>query len=631
MRKKTETLRSVFEKSAPYLNRYKQSIRMQFFRLLTYIKNYKPWVAGHIVSSLLMVFFSVASIPALIPFLSLLFGTTETVNVRPAEGVNSENFEAWINFYVSNLIETYGKETTLLYLCVGIILIFAGKNLFRYLALFFMSPVRNGIVRDIRQNLFRKTLSLPLAYFSEERKGDIMSRVTSDVQEIEWSILNVLETTIREPLLIIGALSFMFYVSPKLTFFVFGLLLFTGLIIGGIGKTLKKHSRDIQNLLGNLVSILEEALGGARIIKGFTAEKYQEAKFAEQNNAYRRTLTQMLWRRDLASPLTETLGVCTVAILIWYGFKQVNGGALSVATFFSFLYAFFTIIEPAKKFSSAAYNIQKGMAAVERVNEIMYAESSIVEKPNAAAVTEFQEKIVYKNVTFRYKNADRNALKKVNLTLQKGKITALVGASGAGKSTMADLLPRFYDVTEGAILLDGKDLRDYKIKDLRQLLGIVSQEAVLFNDTIYNNIVFGAKNVTQAQTEQAARIANAHNFILQTPDGYQTNIGDRGTKLSGGQRQRLTIARAVLKNPPILILDEATSALDSESEQLVQEALEKLMQNRTSLVIAHRLSTIKSADEIVVFVEGKIVERGTHEELLGREGIYKRLIEMQGS
>ena len=603
---------------------------MQFFRLLKYVKNYKAWIAGHILSNLLMVFFSVASIPALIPFLSILFGTTEAVDTRPAQGLSSENFEAWINFYVSDLIATYGKETTLTYLCIGIILIFAAKNLFRYLALFFMSPVRNGIVRDIRQNLFQKTLSLPLSYFSEERKGDIMSRVTADVQEIEWSILNVLETTVREPLLILGALSFMFYVSPKLTFFVFGLLVFTGLIIGSIGKTLKKHSRDIQTLLGNLVSILEESLGGSRIIKGFTAEEYLAEKFAVQNNAYRRTLTRMLWRRDLASPLTETLGVCTVAILIWYGFKQVNTEALSVATFFSFLYAFFTVIEPAKKFSSAAYNIQKGMAAVERVNEIMHTESSITEKANATAISEFKEKIEYKNVTFRYKNAERNALENIDLTLKKGKITALVGVSGAGKSTMADLLPRFYDVTAGEILLDGKDLRKYRIADLRRLLGIVSQEAILFNDTIYNNIVFGAKNVTAAQTEQAARIANAHDFITQTPQGYQTNIGDRGTKLSGGQRQRLTIARAVLKNPPILILDEATSALDSESEQLVQEALEKLMQNRTSLVIAHRLSTIMNADEIVVFEAGKIAERGTHAELVQRNGIYSRLIEMQG-
>lgn len=473
-------------------------------------------------------------------------------------------------------------------------------------------------------------MSLPLSYFSEERKGDIMSRVSADVQEIEWSILNVLETVVREPLLIIGALSFMFYVSPKLTFFVFGLLVFTGLIIGGIGKTLRKHSRDIQTLLGNLVTVLEEALSGSRIIKGFTAEKYQADKFAAQNNAYRHTQTRLLWRRDLASPMTETLGVMTVSILIWYGFKQVQSDDLSVATFFSFLYAFFTIIEPSKKFSSASYNIQKGMAAVDRVNEIMKAENKIRDKDNAQSIHTFKNKIEYKNVSFRYGNSDKDVLNSINLSIEKGKIIALVGMSGAGKSTLADLLPRFFDVTKGEILLDNINLKDYKLQDLRRLMGIVSQEPILFNDTIYNNIVFGAEGVSTEEVENAARIANAHDFIATTPEGYQTNIGDRGSKLSGGQRQRLTIARAILRNPPILILDEATSALDSESEKLVQQALEKLMKNRTSIVIAHRLSTIQHADEIIVMNAGVIIERGTHDVLLQKNGEYKKLVRMQG-
>ncbi len=603
---------------------------MKFLSLLKYIRNYKTWVVGHVLSNLLMVFFSVASIPALIPFLSILFGTTDKVLERPTEAFNSENFEAWISYYISGYIAEYGEEKTLAYLCGGIVIIFLLKNLFRYLALFFLAPVRNGIVRDIRQNLFEKTLSLPLSYFSEERKGDIMSRVSADVQEIEWSILNVLETVVREPLLIMGALSFMFYVSPKLTFFVFGLLVFTGLIIGGIGKTLRKHSRDIQTLLGNLVTVLEEALSGSRIIKGFTAEKYQADKFAKQNNAYRHTQTRLLWRRDLASPLTETLGVMTVSILIWYGFKQVQSDDLEVATFFAFLYAFFTIIEPSKKFSSASYNIQKGMAAVDRVNEIMEAENKIRDKENAQAISIFQNKIEYKNVSFRYGNSDKNVLSGISLSIGKGKIIALVGASGAGKSTLADLLPRFFDVTKGEILLDGINLKDYKLSDLRRLMGIVSQEPILFNDTIYNNIVFGAEGVSKEAVENAARIANAHDFIMTTADAYQTNIGDRGGKLSGGQRQRLTIARAILKNPPILILDEATSALDSESEKLVQEALEKLMQNRTSIVIAHRLSTIQYADEIIVMNEGEILERGTHDVLMGKGGEYRKLVEMQG-
>lgn len=603
---------------------------MKFLRLLKYIKNYKSWVAGHVISNLLMVFFSVASIPALIPFLSILFGTTDMVSEKPTNGFNSENFEDWIGFYVSGYIGEYGKETTLAYLCGGIVLLFLLKNLFRYFALFFLAPVRNGIVRDIRQNLFVKTLHLPLSYFSEERKGDIMSRVSADVQEIEWSILNVLETVVREPLLIIGALSFMFYVSPRLTIFVFGLLIFTGLIIGGIGKTLRKHSRDIQTLLGNLVTVLEEALSGSRIIKGFTAEKYQADKFAEQNNLYRKTQTKLLWRRDLASPMTETLGVMTVSILIWYGFKQVQSDDLSVATFFSFLYAFFTIIEPSKKFSTASYNIQKGMAAVDRVNEIMDAENKIRDKSDAKSIISFQNKIEYKSVGFRYANSGKDILSNINLTIEKGKVIALVGASGAGKSTLADLLPRFFDVTAGEILLDDLNIKNYKLRDLRRLMGIVSQEPILFNDTIYNNIVFGAEDIEKSAVENAARIANAHDFIMDAPEGYQTNIGDRGSKLSGGQRQRLTIARAILKNPPILILDEATSALDSESEKLVQEALEKLMQNRTSIVIAHRLSTIQHADEIIVMNEGEILERGTHEVLMQKEGEYMKLVRMQG-
>lgn len=602
---------------------------MKFLRLLRYIRRYKPWVVGHIISNLLMVLFSVASIPALIPFLNILFGNAASVTEKPVGGLNSDNFEMWIGFYLSEWIRDYGRETTLAYLCAGIVVLFLGKNLFRYLALFFLAPVRNGIVRDIRQDLFDKTLRLPLSYFSEERKGDIISRVTADVQEIEWSILNVLETIVREPLLIIGALSYMFYVSPQLTFFVFGLLIFTGLIIGGIGKALRRFGMDMQMLLGNLVTVLEESLSGNRIIKAFTAERYQSAKFALQNNRYRAATTRMLRRRDMASPLTETLGVATVSVLIWYGFKQVQADVLSTAAFFSFLYAFFTVIEPAKKFSSASYNIRKGMAAADRVEAILSAENNIRETDSPAPLTDFRDTIEYRNVGFRYAGGERSVLQNINLTLKKGKMIALVGASGAGKSTLADLLPRFYDVTEGAIYLDGKDIRFYRIEDLRRLTGVVSQEAILFNDTVYNNIVFGAKDITADRVEQAARVANAHNFIINSPGGYQTNIGDRGTKLSGGQRQRLTIARAILKNPPILILDEATSALDSESEKLVQEALEKLMRNRTSIVIAHRLSTIQHADEILVMRDGKITERGTHEELLAKNGEYRKLTEMQ--
>ena len=618
---------STFKQSnIPYLR-----AMLKFLRLLRYIKPYKGWAAGHILSTLLLAVFSVAAFPILIPFLKILFGYEEGQSVtQPEAAFSSANYEQWLNYWLGQYVEQYGTETTLAYLCGGIIFIFFGKNLFRYLALFFLAPMRNGVVRDIRQDLFEKVNSLPLAYFSEERKGDIISRITADVQEIEWSILNVLETLLREPLLILGSLGFMLFVSPSLTLFVFVLIIFTGVVIGSVGRVLRKHSWAIQEKLGQLVSQVEEALSGLRITKGFTAEKYQAEKFGKTNNDFRWLLTRLLWRKDLASPLTEFLGIVTFSILIWYGYRQIAGGELSVETFFAFLTAFFMILEPAKKFSSASYNIQKGMAAVERVNQILDAKNTIAEKTQTLDIQEFSEAIEYKKVGFAYVNSERPVLQNINLKIGRGKLIALVGESGAGKSTLADLLPRFYDVSEGQILLDGQDIRDYKLQDLRRLMGIVSQEAILFNDTIYNNIVFGMEGVTEAQVIAAAKVANAHEFILETPEGYQTNIGDRGSKLSGGQRQRLTIARAVLKNPPILILDEATSALDSKSEKLVQKALEKLMENRTSIVIAHRLSTIQNADEIIVMEEGKIIERGTHEQLLSQGGTYEKLVQLQG-
>lgn len=577
-----------------------------------------------------MVFFSVVSIPAIIPFLNILLGQQPLIEAAPNEALNASNFTAHFNYHISQIIIEHGEQRALLYTCIFIVIIYFFKNLFRYASLFFMAPVRNGIVRDVRQSLFDKMMILPISYFSEERKGDLLSRITADVQEIEWSILNVLEVIVREPLLIVGSLGFMLYISPSLTIFVFVLLLFMALVIGGIGKVLKKQSSKVQEQLGGLVSRVEEAISGLRIIKAFNAETYQSKKFQKDNDDYRWLLTRLLWRRDLSSPLTEFLGVATVAVLIWYGFREVQTGQLTVATFIAFLYAFFSMIEPSKKFSTAFYNIQKGMAAVERTDKIRLAEIEIEEVSAPLDIDEFKQKIEFKNVEFHYKNADKRVLKNINLTIPKGKIIALVGMSGAGKSTLVDLIPRFYDVVEGNIFIDGKNIKNLKLKDLRNLMGIVSQEAILFNDTIYNNIVFGMKNVSKAEVIRAAKIANAHQFIEQTENGYETNIGDRGNKLSGGQRQRLTIARAILKNPPILILDEATSALDSESEKLVHEALEKLMKNRTSIVIAHRLSTIQHADQIVVMKEGNIIQKGTHEELMNREGEYNKLVALQG-
>lgn len=600
-----------------------------FWRLLGYLRNYKPNVTLGIISNILTAIFTAISIPLLVPFLEILFNRREAVLEKPEFAMDIESLTNSFNYYLSQMVLDRGPEAGLIFVCLAILITFFLKNLFRYLSLFFMAPVRNGIIRDLRQQLFHKSINLPLSYFSEERKGDIMSRLTADVQEVEWSILNVLEAVFREPLIIIGALAFMLYVSPSLTIFVFILMIFTGVVIGGIGRSLKKSSNLVQEKLGNLVALVEEALGGLRIIKGFNAEQYQESKFSKENNEYRWILTRLLWRRDLASPLSEFLGIATVSVLLWYGSKQVFSGTMEAETFLTFIFAFYNVIDPAKKLSKAVYNIQKGIGALQRVERILDAPMHMADKTDAKTITSFNNAIEYRDLGFAYREIDGPVLSDINLKIEKGKLVALVGASGAGKSTLADLLPRFYDASQGAIYIDGVDIRDYKLKDLRSLMGIVSQEAILFNDSIYNNIVFGIEGVTQEDVENAARIANAHDFIMDTENGYQTNIGDRGNKLSGGQRQRLTIARAILKNPPILILDEATSALDSESEKLVQEALIKLMSERTSIVIAHRLSTIQHADEIVVMREGKIVERGSHQQLLEKGGEYEKLVALQ--
>jgi subfamily B ATP-binding cassette protein MsbA len=489
--------------------------------------------------------------------------------------------------------------------------------------------VRNGVVRDLRQKLLQKMLNLPLSFFSDERKGDLMSRFSADVQEVEWSIMGVMEALVREPIVISGSLAYMLWVSPKLTVFVFVLMVFSGVIIGGIGKTLRKQSGEAQSKLGLVMSLVEETLGGLRILKGFNAESWQGERFGKENNDYARMLTRLSRRRDLASPLSEFLGIAVASVLLWYGAKLVFAYQLSGPTFITFLYAFYSITEPAKAFSAATYSIRKGMGALERVEAVLDAPELISSAENARRIQRFEQQIEFRDVRFQYTNAERPALENIQLSIPKGKIVALVGASGAGKSTMADLLPRFYDPTDGQILIDGNDLRQLHVHDLRALLGIVSQEAILFNDTVRNNIAFSSIDASDEAVIAAAKAANAHEFISTLPEGYDTNIGDRGSKLSGGQRQRLTIARALLKNPPILILDEATSALDSESEKLVQAALERLLENRTALVIAHRLSTVQNADEIIVMDAGRIIERGTHESLMQEGKIYRKLVELQ--
>ncbi len=602
---------------------------MRFLKLFVYVKKYKWNILGNILSNILMVVFAVVSLPLLTPFLQILFGQQTLVTTQPTWEWSTSAISQYFNYYLSQIVLQQGESAAMAYVCGLIVITYFFKNLFRYLSLFFMAPVRNGIVKDIRQQLFEKMMHLRVVYFSDARKGDLISRITADVQEIEWSILSILETLFRDPLMFAGALGLMVFISPKMTLFVLVLILFTALVIGGIGRVLRRQSGVVQETLGKLVSTLEESLFGIRIIKAFGAEHYQQQKFESTNETYKKKLTRLLWRRDLSSPMSEFLGVSIVALLIWFGFNEVRAGNLTSPVFFTFLLAFYSVMEPVKRFSNAFYSIQKGMAAVDRVDVILDAPEEIMDASDALPIHSFEHQIEYRNVHFIYNEAEEPAVKNINLILPKGKALALVGNSGAGKSTLADLLPRFYDVTKGSILIDGIDIKNMKIKDLRALISVVSQDAVLFNDTIFNNIVFGMEGVTEEAVIHAAKVANAHDFIMETEKGYQTNIGDRGMKLSGGQRQRLTIARAVLRNTPILILDEATSALDSESEQLVQEALLRIMQHRTTIVIAHRLSTIQYAHEIAVLKKGEIIERGSHHELLTLGGEYQKLVALQ--
>lgn len=601
----------------------------RFWRLLQYTKKYKRLIAASILCNVLTALFTVISAPAIIPFLQILFGLEQPVLEEPFFSWTFDGIKTYANYSLSFLIQEKGKQGALIYVCLGIILIFFFKNLFRYLSMFFMAPVRNGMVSDIRQELFDKVIRLDMAWMTEKRKGDLIARMATDVQEVEWSIFNVLVTVFREPLVIVGSLLFLVYVSPQLTLFVIVLMMFTGVIIGGIGKTLKRKSSKVQESLSNIITKLEESLSGLRIIKSFGSESFQSKQFGKENNQYRDLLTNLLWRRDLSSPLSEFLGITMVAILLWYGSGLVFSGELRAESFLAFLLAFFNVSQPTKAFSAAFYNIQKGMAAVERIDQILLAKQQISTPLLPKSIDRFNKTIAFKNVSFQYNKAAQYALKDIHFSIPKGKVIALVGASGSGKTTIVDLLLRLYDLEEGAIEIDGIDIRQLELDALRMQFGVVSQDPVLFNDSIFNNIAFGLSKVSLESVKEAARIAHAEEFILQLPQTYDTIIGDGGNKLSGGQRQRLTIARAILRNPPILILDEATSALDVAAERIVQSALQAIMKDRTTIVIAHRLSTIKYADEILVLKNGEIVERGKHQELLALEGTYEEFVQLQ--
>ena len=605
--------------------------------LVSYVKPYGGLVAANVFANLATVLFSVISIPALIPFLQILFRQKDLVTERPAWGWSLAAVTGTFNFWLSEVIRSEGYDRALVYMCALIVAVFFGKNLFRYLTVATLAPLRSNVVRDIRRDLFDRTVRLPVGYFTERRRGDLISRFTGDMQEFENSVLNSVQALVQNPLIIVGSLAVMLVISPQLTLFTIVLLGVTGVLIGGIGRRLRRQSTAVQESLGDMTGQIDEAIGGLRVVKAFSAEGYVSGRFARSNQRYRDTLVRLLRRSDLSSPLSEFLGVTVVAVLIYVGFKQIQAGRIDVAVFITFIYAFFSTIEPSKSFSNAFYALRRGQAAWDRVADVLATPNPIAERAAATlvgageppAVPQLREAITLENVGFRYPNAERPALDDVSFRLPVGRVTALVGASGAGKSTVADLIPRFYDVDVGRIAYDGTDVRELPLAGLRQLVGVVNQDVTLFNDSIRANIAFGLPDADAAAVEAAARRANAHEFILEQPDGYDTVIGDRGSRLSGGQRQRITIARAILRDAPVLILDEATSALDAESERLVQDALFKLMSGRTCLVIAHRMATIREADEIIVMSGGRVVERGDHASLLERDGTYAKLVALQ--
>ena len=597
--------------------------------LKRFIPPYKKQLILNFLFNLLSALFTVGSVTMMIPILDILFDKAKSVNELMPWAMNLAAIKHNLYYYITVFKDANGAGLALL--LIGFFVIFTTllKVGFAYMAAYEAVYIRNGVVKDMREQIYQKMLKLALPFFSEERKGDIMSRITGDVTEVENSIMSSLDMFLKNPIIIIVLLASMLVMSPRMTLFIFLVLPIAGYIIGRVGKSLKKVSREGQDKMGEILTVVEETLGGLRIIKAFNAEKKMNTRFNSELYDYKSIMNRLMRRRELAHPLSELLGTIVIIIVVWYGGTLIlsNNSELTGTEFIAYLAIFYQIINPAKAFTTALYSIQKGLASMDRIDKILQADVTIPQAPDAKPVSTLKDAIEYKNVTFAYD--EKVVLNNVSLEIKKGKTIALVGQSGSGKTTFVDLLPRFYDVNSGQILIDGVDLRDLKLHDLRDLMGNVNQEAILFNDSIFNNIAFGVENTSMTEVIAAAKVANAHDFIIETEHGYDTIIGDRGSKLSGGQRQRLSIARAILKNPPVLILDEATSALDTESERLVQDALENLMKNRTSVVIAHRLSTVRNADLICVFHEGEIVERGTHDELIALDGRYKRLHSMQ--
>jgi ATP-binding cassette, subfamily B, bacterial MsbA len=598
--------------------------------LFKYFRAFRLNIFLYILFTLLSIVFGIVSIGMLIPFLGMLFEPEKRVNVLPDLAFSSANILNTISYYLSQIINQQGVINALGFICIFIVTFVFLKNLFLYLSYYVLSPMRNSVMTRLRNDLYSKILSLPIGYFTEQRKGDLISRMTNDTWEIESTVVNTMEGLIKEPITILAILFTLVFLSPQLSIFLLIFLPLTGFIIGRVSRTLKKQSNAAAVKSGEGLSILDETLTGLRVIKAFNAEHILRNRFYTTNDELYQVKNKMNYRRDMASPMSEFLGVLVLCGILWFGGRLVLGDSnfgLQPASFIGYIALFTQIINPSKSLSSAYYNMQRGASAMKRIEEILHAPLVVTESPNPVMMETFKNSIAFQNVGFAYD--DTIILNNINLVIEKGKTIAFVGSSGAGKSTLADLVPRFHDVTWGELMIDGVNIKDYSLESVRKQISIVTQEPILFNDTIANNIALGKENATREEIIHAATIANAHSFIIKKEHGYDTNIGDRGSKLSGGERQRLTIARAVLKNPPILILDEATSSLDTESERLVQDAINNMMRNRTSIVIAHRLSTIRHADEIIVLKKGEIVERGTHDELLQKAGIYKRLVDMQ--